>query len=174
MQHRQTIKRLQAQLTKRRDLPLLLLRIGVGIIFVAHGTMKLADPTGTAAQFASLGIPLPWVATLLAIAGEFAGGLGLILGALTRAAALGPLFTMLVAIATVHLGHGLFAVNGGWEYPLTLLLVSLLFVIRGGGRYSVDAWVERTRATRSGKTAGKTTGKTAGKTTGKPAVPAPA
>ena len=143
---RDLMKRYQEQMVKRQDLALLFLRVGVGIILTAHGTMKLADPLGTAEQFSSLGIPLPWVVMLLAIAGEFAGGLGLILGALTRAAALGPLLTMLGAILAVHLGNGLFAKNGGWEYPLTLLLVSFLFVVRGGGAYSFDAWRKRVRA----------------------------
>jgi len=143
---RNLMQKFQEQMVKRQDLALLFLRVGVGIILAAHGTMKLADPVGTANQFASLGIPLPWAAVLLAIAGEFAGGLGLILGALTRAAALGPLLTMVGAILAVHLGNGLFAKNGGWEYPLTLLLVSFLFVVRGGGAYSLDAWRKRIRA----------------------------
>jgi putative oxidoreductase len=145
------MQRVKDELPRRQDLGLLFLRVGVGIILMAHGTTKLAEPVGTAAQFASLGIPLPWIATPLAIAGEFVGGLGLVLGAWTRLSALGPLFTMLVAIVTVHLGNGLFAKNGGWEYPLTLFLVSLLFVIRGGGAYSLDAWLARVRA---GRTAG--------------------
>lgn len=143
------MKRVTDKLPKRQDLGLLLLRVGVGIILVAHGTTKLTDPVGTTAQFANLGIPMPWVATLLAIAGEFVGGLGLVLGAWTRLSALGPLITMLVAIVMVHLGNGLFAKNGGWEYPLTLFLVSLLFVVRGGGVHSLDAWVARVRTGRT-------------------------
>ena len=137
------MRRLQEQVIKGQDLALLFLRVGVGIILTAHGTMKLADPVGTEEQFASLGLPLPWLAVLLAIAGEFGGGLGLVLGALTRVAALGPLLTMVVAILAVHLGNGLFAKNGGWEYPLTLFLVSFLFVVRGGDAYSLDAWLRR-------------------------------
>ena len=143
---RNAMQRFQEQMVKRQELALLFLRAGVGIIVAAHGLMKLADPVGTAEQFASLGIPLPWVAMLLAIAAEFAGGLCLVLGALTRAAALGLLLTMLGAIFAVHLGNGLFAKNGGWEYPLTLVLVSFLFVVRGGGTYSLDAWRKRVRA----------------------------
>jgi hypothetical protein len=50
---------------------------------------------------------------------------------------------MIVAIAVVHAGNGLFTQNGGWEYPLTILLVSLAFVARGAGRYSLDAWLKR-------------------------------
>ncbi len=145
------MRRVKAELPKRQDLGLLFLRVGVGIILMAHGTTKLADPFGTAAHFANLGIPMPWVATPLAIAAEFVGGLGLVLGAWARLSALGPLVAMLVAIATVHLGNGLFAKNGGWEYPLTLFLVSLLFVVRGGGVHSLDAWLARVRA---GRTAG--------------------
>jgi putative oxidoreductase len=143
---RNLMQKFQEHLVKGQDLALLFLRVGVGVILAAHGVMKLADPVGTAEQFASLGIPLPWVAMLLAIAAEFVGGLGLVLGALTRAAALGPLLVMLGAILAVHLGNGLFAKNGGWEYPLTLLLVSFLFVVRGGGAYSFDAWRKRVRA----------------------------
>ena len=143
---RNLLQGFQEQMVKGQDLALLFLRVGVGIILTAHGTMKLADPVGTAERFASLGVPLPWVAMLLAIAGEFVGGLGLVLGALTRAAALASLLTMLGAILAVHLGNGLFAKNGGWEYPLTLLLVSFLFVVRGGGAYSIDAWRKRVRA----------------------------
>jgi putative oxidoreductase len=133
------------QLTKSQDVAFLLLRVGVGVIMLSHGTMKLSDPTGTAAYFAQLGIPMPSAAVVLAIAGEFVGGLGLLLGALTRVAALGPLCTMIVAIGTVHAGHGLFAQNGGWEYPMTILLVSLTFVFRGAGRYSLDTWFARRR-----------------------------
>ena len=134
------------RLTRRQDVAFLLLRVGVGVIMTAHGAVKLSDPSGTAEHFASMGLVLPGLSTVLAIAGEFVGGLGLIIGALTRIAALGPLCTMLVAILAVHSGNGLFAHNGGWEYPLTLLLVSLLFVVRGGGPYSLDAWVYRVEA----------------------------
>ena len=75
----------------------------------------------------------------LAIIGEFMGGLGLVLGLFARIAATATTCVMLAAIAYAHIGHGLFASNGGWEYPLTLLLVSLTFVVRGGGPYSLDA-----------------------------------
>jgi putative oxidoreductase len=122
---------------------LTLLRLVVGVILVAHGTQKLADPLGTAQSFEQLGIWLPHFSVWLAIAGEFLGGIGVLVGLFTRVAALGPFFTMLVAIATAHLGNGLFARNGGWEYPLTLLFVSLVFVTYGGGPYSLDALLHR-------------------------------
>jgi putative oxidoreductase len=120
-----------------------LLRLVVGIIFIAHGWGKVVDVPGTVQQLASLGIPEPHVMVYVAIAGEFFGGLGLLIGFLTRIAALGTLCTMLVAIASVHLGHGLFAKNGGYEYPLVLALISLFFVTHGAGALSVDASLGR-------------------------------
>ncbi len=137
------MKKVATQLAQHQDIAFLLLRIGIGVIMIAHGTMKLSDPSGTANQFAQLGIPAPGVAVVLAIGGEFFGGLGLLLGALTRIAALGPVCTMVVAIAAVHAGNGLFAQNGGWEFPLLILLASLTFVFRGAGHYSLDAWLQR-------------------------------
>jgi len=124
---------------------LTLLRVVTGIIFMAHGGQKLLDPAGTAAAFGQMGIPAPEVAVWLAIAGELLGGLGLLLGLLTPIAALGSLCVMLAAILFVHLGHGLFAQNQGWEYPLTLLLVALFFVVHGAGPVSVDAAIGRRR-----------------------------
>lgn len=104
-----------------------------------HGWAKLSDVAGTAQSFARLGLPAPQALVYLAVAGELFGGLGLAAGFLTRIAALGPLCTMLVAILTVHLGNGLLAKNGGFEYPLLLLLVSAFFAVNGAGAWSFDA-----------------------------------
>jgi putative oxidoreductase len=130
-------------------LALTALRVGVGVIFVAHGLQKLSDPAGTAQAFTAMGIPYPHLSVYLAIAGELFGGLGLLIGFLTPLAALGPVIVMLVAIFKVHYGKGLFAQNGGWELPLTLLLVSLFFVVRGAGPISVDGLIVRLRGRRT-------------------------
>lgn len=119
------------------------LRVATGVILAVHGAMKLMDLPGTTQGFAQLGIPYPQYAVYLAIAGELFGGLGLVVGLLTRVAALGTLCSMAVAIGYVHIGHGLLAKNGGWEYPLLLALVSLFFVTHGAGRASLDAWFSR-------------------------------
>jgi putative oxidoreductase len=119
------------------------LRVAVGAILTVHGWAKLSDVAGTSQSFEHLAMPAPQLLVYLAIAGEFLGGLGLLLGLLTRVAALGPLCTMLVAILTVHLGHGLLAKNGGYEYPLVLLLVSALFAANGAGPWSLDALLEK-------------------------------
>lgn len=121
------------------------LRVATGVILAVHGAMKLMDVPGTMQGFAQLGIPYPQYAVYLAIAGELFGGLGLVVGLLTRVAALGTLCSMAVAIGYAHIGHGLLAKNGGWEYPLVLALVSLFFVTHGAGAASLDAWFSRRR-----------------------------
>ena len=125
------------------QLALAALRAAVGIIMVVHGWAKLTNLAGTAQSFDQLGMPAPQELVYLAIAGELFGGLGMAAGLLTRIAALGPFCTMLVAIFTVHAHHGLLAKNGGFEYPLVLLLVSGFFAVNGGGRFSLDAALDR-------------------------------
>jgi putative oxidoreductase len=115
------------------------LRIVVGVIMVAHGLQKAADPAQFQQSLTGMGFPLPGLMAYLAIAGELLGGLGLVVGLLTPIAAFGVAATLLVAILAVHLKHGLFAANGGFEYPLTLLCSALWFMAAGAGPYSLDA-----------------------------------
>ncbi len=126
-------------------LALTLLRVFVGIVFVVHGAQKLDDIAGVTAGFAKAGIPAPEAATYLAILGELFGGLGLLLGALTPLAAMGPVLVMASAIYFVHRDNGMFNQNHGWEWPLTLLLVCLYFAAHGPGPISVDEAVSRFR-----------------------------
>ena len=130
---------------KLRPLALTVLRVVTGIILFAHGWQKLAGYEGWQQNVASMGIPVPEVSAALAVGAELGGGALLILGALTPLAALVVFGNMLVAIAYVHLGNGLFAKNNGWEYPLTLAVISLFFVFRGAGPLSVDSIVARMR-----------------------------
>jgi len=125
------------------------LRIGAGIILAVHGAMKALDIPGTVQAFGHIGIPYPQYAVYLAIAGELLGGLGLIVGLLTRVAAFGTLASMAVAIGFVHLRHGLLSQNGGFEYPLLLGLVSLFFISHGAGPLSLDAVVRHRRQHRT-------------------------
>jgi putative oxidoreductase len=119
---------------------LTLLRVTVGVVMAAHGWSKLSDTAGTAASFAELGLPLPSLLVYVAVLTELFGGLALIFGLLTRYVALGIACTLVVAIVFAHLGNGLMAKNGGFEYPLTLLLV-----VNGGGTLSIDHALERRR-----------------------------
>lgn len=125
----------------------LILRIGLGSVFFAHGAQKLLGWfggfgwTGTLGFFTqALGIPAPLAA--LAILAEFFGGIAILLGLLTRPAALALALTMLVAALKVHLPNGFFldgqGPKDGVEYIFILLMASLYFVVKGAGGLSVD------------------------------------
>jgi len=118
-------------------LALTLLRVGTGVIMAAHGWQKVQSLPQTIEAFAGMGIPK--IGVYLAIAGELGGGLGLMLGLLTPLAAFGVFCTMAVAVLKVHLTNGLFAKDGGFEYPMTLGLVALFFIMRGSGPIGLDA-----------------------------------
>ncbi len=128
--------------TKISDVALLALRLGVGIIFVAHGFQKLfglfggSGLQGVAGMLKSMGFapPLFW-AVVLGL-GETLGGIFLILGFLPRIGAALIAVVMLVAIAKVHLARGFFAAQGGLEYPFLILMSCLALIISGAGRLS--------------------------------------
>ncbi|HTN13153.1 MAG TPA: DoxX family protein [Acetobacteraceae bacterium] len=131
----------------------LALRIPIGIIFVAHGAQKLFGAfggyglDGTGQFMASLGLTPGYLMALLAGSAEFFGGLALLFGVLVRPAAAALAFAMLVAIFSVHIGHGLFMDKNGYEYALALLAVSVALLVSGAGRLSVDsALAERAAA----------------------------
>lgn len=122
----------------------LALRVPVGIIFAAHGAQKLFGwfgghgLTGTAQWMESIGLAPGVLMVLLAGGAEFFGGLALILGLLVRPAAAALSVAMLVAIFTVHIGHGLFMSNNGYEFALALLAISIAVMIEGAGKLSLD------------------------------------
>lgn len=128
----------------------LALRLPVGIIFMAHGSQKLFGwfggygLEGTGQWMASIGLEPGYLMALLAGSGEFFGGLALLIGLLTRPAALVAAFTMIVAILTVHIGNGLFMSNNGYEFGLALLAASISLLISGGGNLSADKALQRT------------------------------
>jgi putative oxidoreductase len=131
----------------------LMLRIPLGLIFMAHGSQKLLGlfgGKGLTATFAGferdLGIPA--IFTLLAIIAEFGGGFGVLTGFLTRLSAAGISAVMLVAIYKVHWVHGFFlnmsCIPGrghGIEYNIALLGIALYLMIAGGGRWCLDRLV---------------------------------
>lgn len=121
----------------------LILRVTLGVILSAHGSQKLFGwfggygLEGTGKWMASVGFEPGYIMALLAGSGEFFGGIALILGLLTRPAALVTAFVMLMAI-TVHVGNGLFVSNNGYEFALILAVASLSLVFQGGGALSLD------------------------------------
>ena len=126
-----------------------ILRLVLGAIFFAHGAQKMLGWFGGYGFTSTMGfftnvMHIPALFAFLAIAAEFFGGLGLILGFLTLIAALGVFSTMIVAIAMVHHQVGFFmnwtgAQKGeGYEYHLLVLAVTVFLMIRGAGSYSMD------------------------------------
>lgn len=122
----------------------LALRLGAGVIFFAHGAQKLFGwfggygLEGTANWMASIGLEPGLLIAAMAGSAEFFGGLLLIMGLFTRPAALALAFTMLVAIVSTHLQNGLFMANNGYEYALSLLVITAALVLRGAGSLSID------------------------------------
>jgi putative oxidoreductase len=116
-----------------------ILRVVVGIVYLAHGWQKLFGMGfhGVAGFFGGAGIPLPFVSAVIVTLVEFLGGIALIIGLLTRWAAALNGFDMIVAILVVHLKNG-FLKPGGFEHPLTLLAACLALVWLGPGAASVD------------------------------------
>jgi len=122
---------------------LLLLRLILGVIFAAHGMQKLFGAfggpglNGVAGMFKELGFsPALFWAWIVALS-EGLGGLALILGVLPRIFAGLIAIVMLVAILKVHGSHGLFAGNGGMEYPLLILTVCIFIILVGAGKFSL-------------------------------------
>jgi putative oxidoreductase len=126
-----------------------LLRVVVGIIFVAHGAQKLFQmtPAGLAGFFGQIGIPFPEFNAYFIIAAELLGGAALIAGLGTRI--LGALFAaiMVVAIATVHGSQGFFLPNG-YEYNVVLLVASVSLVLQGAGAWALDNRLTRETTSR--------------------------
>ena len=123
---------------------LLVLRLALGSIFIAHGGQKLFvyGFEGIAGGFAQMGIPAANVMGPFVGFVEFLGGVAIVLGLLTRLASLGLAITMLVAIFAVHLSAGFFAPDG-FEFPLSLLAIALSLLITGAGAFSIDALLTR-------------------------------
>ena len=126
-----------------------ILRLTLGLVFFAHGAQKMLGWFGGYGFSGTMGfftgpLHVPAVFAFLAIAAEFFGGLGLILGFLTRIAAFGIAVNMLVAVAAVHRAFGFFmnwtgAQHGeGFEYHLLVLAITAFLMIRGAGAFSLD------------------------------------
>lgn len=131
----------------RTDLALAALRVAAGTIFAAHGAQKLFvyGLAGVTGAFAQMGVPLPGlVGPAIAIL-EFAGGVALALGLLSRLVAFGLAVDMLGAIVLVHLQAGFFLPNG-IEFVLALFAMAVTVALAGGGRYAVDAYLPQRRS----------------------------
>jgi putative oxidoreductase len=137
---------------QRVSAALAVLRVVVGIIFVAHGAQKLFTYglAGVSGSFAGMGVPLPGITGPAVAFLEFFGGIALILGLLTRLTALGLAINMLGAIFMVHLAAGFFLPQG-YEFALALFGGSVALALAGAGEYSVDAVIARRRGGATGR-----------------------
>lgn len=130
------------------DVALTILRLVLGVVFLAHGSQKMLGWFGgfgfhaTMGAFTQMGMPAPMA--LLIICTEFFGGLGLIVGLLTRIASLGIAGLMIGAIFMVHLQNGFFMnwmgtqKGEGFEYHLLAIGMAAALLLRGGGAFSLD------------------------------------
>lgn len=123
----------------------MILRIALGVIFVAHGASKLfGEPgvTGTAGFFGQLGIPVPFLSAWLITLLEFVGGMFLIVGLFVVPTAILLALHMATGIVLVHAPNGFYVIgpgSGGVEFNL-LLIAGLLSILLGGpGLAAVDS-----------------------------------
>ena len=134
----------QKILSSNAGVAALALRVPVGIIFAAHGAQKLFGwfggygLEGTGGWMDSIGLSPGILMAFLAGAAEFLGGIALVLGLLTRPAALALSIAMLVAIFAVHFQNGLFMSNNGYEFGLALLAASVSLLFSGAGKAALD------------------------------------
>ena len=123
---------------RRIDQGALLLRLGLGVMFIAHALLKLFVFTlpGTAQFFGSLGLP-PFLG-YVTFAAELVGGAMLVLGVYARQVAL-ALVPILIGATWAHWGSGwvFSAPNGGWEYPAFLTLAAVVQYLIGDGAFAL-------------------------------------
>ena len=117
----------------------LLLRITLGLLFLAHASLKLFvfTPAGTAKFFGSVGLPSELA--YVVIAAEVVAGIALVLGMWTRVVAIASAPILLGAILAVHGAAGFFFSNpnGGWEYPAFWTIALIVQALLGDGAYAL-------------------------------------
>ena len=128
----------------------LVVRLGLGVVFVAHGGQKVFGWFGGPGLKATMQtfqqyMQVPPAATVVAALVEFLGGLAMLVGLLARPAAVGLIAVMLVAIAKVHGRNGFFinfsgtpGKGHGYEFNFVLIAMALSVLIGGAGVLSID------------------------------------
>ena len=125
------------------DWGILVLRLGIGIMFVAHGLQMafglFGGPgvNGFSKMLSGLGFIWPALWSYLASYTVLIGGLFLILGIQTRIAAILLLIFILTAAVKVHLSKGFFLSNGGFEYTFVIAAACLALILLGAGKYNI-------------------------------------
>ncbi len=135
----------------RLDIGLAILRLALGVVFVAHGAQKVFvyGIDGVAEGFAGMGIPLPGLTAALVAFAELLGGAALVIGLFTRVSASLLAVTMAGALFIAHLPAGFFLPNG-YEFVLALMGGAVALALIGAGSYSADTVLARRRGAGSG------------------------
>ena len=121
------------------DVSPLVLRLALGVVFAYHGYDKyLMGVDGVSGFLGSIGIPMATFFAVVLIIVELIGGLFMIFGLFTHWVAKSFVVVSIVAFITVHVGNGFSIGDGGYEYIITLLAVSISLMITGAGKYSLD------------------------------------
>lgn len=145
----QSSKWLSRLLGTKADVAPVIARVALGAVMFPHGAQKALGWFGGPGLAGTMGfmttqMGIPSVFAGLAIAAEFLGSIGLLVGGLSRVAAFGIAATMLVATLMVHFGNGFFMnwagnqAGEGFEYHLLAIGLALIVMVKGGGAWSID------------------------------------
>lgn len=140
----------------RDDLGLLVLRLGLAAVMLAHGYQKLVLQGGfggTTQAFTQMGVPYPQVSAVLIVVLELAGGVAMVFGLFTVLVGLAYAAAMAMAVWLVHLPNGFFVAEGGYELAGLTGVVALVLAITGAGKISLDRAIfgsKRRRRAREG------------------------
>lgn len=137
-----------------RDVALLVARVVLVIVMVAHAWQKLSQGlSDTAAVFSKFGIPLAIAAAAFTIVVEFVSSAAILLGLRMTVPASFLVFVMAGAIFFVHGQNGIFVANKGWELVGVIIVGALALMSAGPGRFSLDHVLERSQERRMEQTA---------------------
>ena len=135
-----------------KNMALTIVRVMLGVVFFPHGAQKMLGWYGGPGFAMSMYFfehqGIPTVFAFLAIAAEFVGALGLLLGFLTRVAAFGIFVNMIVAIATVNFPNGMFMNwtgkqgGEGFEFHLLVIAIAAALMLKGAGAFSIDRAID--------------------------------
>jgi putative oxidoreductase len=123
-----------------RDAALLVARLVLGVVLIAHGWQKVFTfgLGGTAQAFTEMGVPLAPVSAAYAGIVELVGGVLILVGAATALAGVLVVLDMLGAALIAHIGNGIMVSDGGWELVGVIGALALVLAAVGAGRFSVD------------------------------------
>lgn len=125
----------QIVMNKHQNWGMLIIRLALGLVFLAHGIQKFTDLAGVEGFFESVGIPAPGAMAVIVALVEALGGLAIIFGVGMRIAAALIAIVMVVAIVTVKFSAGFF---GGYELDLVLLLVAIGLILAHPGEFAIQ------------------------------------